>query len=65
MMMRTMKDCLANENHPVSFINDMAGKTIAAASRVSQGEGKVLSANVAAAKMPGQISAKNALANAR
>jgi large subunit ribosomal protein L18 len=50
-----------NENIHVQFIDDVAGKTIAAVSTVSKGETKELSANVAGAKKVGAIAAKNAL----
>ena len=50
-----------NENIHVQFIDDIAGKTIAAISTVSKGEAKDLSANVAGAKKVGAIAAKNAM----
>ena len=50
-----------NENIHVQFIDDVAGKTIAAVSTVSKGETKELSANVAGAKKVGAIAAKNAM----
>ena len=49
------------ENIHVQFIDDVAGKTLVAASTVSKGETKVLSANVAGAKKIGAIAAKSAL----
>ena len=56
-----MAVCFSNENIHVQFIDDVAGKTIAAASTVSKGEAKELSANVDGAKKIGLIAAKNAL----
>ena len=53
--------CFTNENIHVQFIDDIAGKTIAAASTVSKGESKDLSANVDGAKKIGAIAAKNAI----
>ena len=50
-----------NENIHVQFIDDVAGKTLAAASTVSKGEAKELSANMAGAKKVGAIAAKSAL----
>jgi large subunit ribosomal protein L18 len=50
-----------SENIHVQFIDDVAGKTLAAASTVSKGEAKDLSANVAGAKKIGAIAAKNAM----
>ena len=50
-----------NENIHVQFIDDVAGKTLAATSTVSKGETKELSANLAGAKKLGAIAAKNAL----
>lgn len=50
-----------NENIHVQFIDDIAGKTLAAASTVSKGEARELSANVAGAKKIGALAAKNAL----
>jgi large subunit ribosomal protein L18 len=50
-----------NENIHVQFIDDIAGKTIAAASTVSKGEAKDLAANVAGAKKIGAIAAKSAM----
>ncbi len=50
-----------NENIHVQFIDDVAGKTLAAASTVSKSEAKELSANMAGAKKLGVIAAKNAL----
>ena len=49
------------ENIHVQFIDDVAGKTLAAASTVSKGETKELSANVAGAKKIGAIAAKYAM----
>ena len=56
-----MAVCFSNENIHVQFIDDVAGKTIAAASTVTKGEAKELSANVDGAKKIGLIAAKNAL----
>ncbi len=50
-----------NENIHVQFIDDVAGKTLAAASTVTKGEAKDLSANMAGAKKVGAIAAKSAL----
>jgi len=50
-----------NENIHVQFIDDTAGRTLAATSTVSKGETKELSANLAGAKKVGAIAAKNAL----
>jgi large subunit ribosomal protein L18 len=50
-----------NENIHVQFIDDVAGRTLAAVSTVSKGEAKELSANTAGAKKVGAIAAKNAL----
>jgi large subunit ribosomal protein L18 len=53
--------CFTNENIHVQFIDDVAGKTIAAASTVSKGEARELSANMAGAKKLGAIAAKSAI----
>jgi len=50
-----------NENIHVQFIDDVAGKTIAATSTVSKGEAKTLSANLEGAKKVGVIAAKAAI----
>ncbi|MEI6076605.1 MAG: 50S ribosomal protein L18 [Verrucomicrobiota bacterium] len=50
-----------NENIHVQFIDDVAGKTIAAMSTVGKGESKAASANVAGAKQVGSLAAKAAL----
>jgi large subunit ribosomal protein L18 len=50
-----------NENIHMQFIDDVAGKTLAAVSTVSKGEAKELSANMAGAKKVGVLSAKSAL----
>jgi large subunit ribosomal protein L18 len=50
-----------NENIHVQFIDDVAGKTIAAVSTVTKGEAKDLSANVAGAKKVGVLAAKAAI----
>ena len=55
-----MAVCFTSENIHVQFIDDVAGKTLAAASTVSKGETKELSANVAGAKKIGAIAAANA-----
>ena len=51
-----------NENIHVQFIDDVAGKTLAAVSTVSKGEAKTCSANVAGAKAVGKLAAAAALA---
>lgn len=56
-----MAVCFTGENIHVQFIDDTAGRTIAAASTVSKGETKELSANVAGAKKLGEIAARSAL----
>ena len=56
-----MAVCFSNENIHVQFIDDDAGKTLAAASTVSKTASKDLSANVQGAKAIGAIAAKNAL----
>jgi large subunit ribosomal protein L18 len=56
-----MSVCFTNENIHVQFIDDVAGKTLAATSTVSKGEAKELSANVTGAKKVGTIAAKAAL----
>jgi large subunit ribosomal protein L18 len=56
-----MAVCFTNENIHVQFIDDDAGKTIAAASTVSKTAPKDASANVKGAKTIGEIAAKNAL----
>jgi large subunit ribosomal protein L18 len=56
-----MSVCFTNENIHVQFIDDVAGKTLAAASTVSKGEANGLSANVAGAKKIGAIAAKSAI----
>jgi len=50
-----------NENIHVQFIDDVAGKTIAATSTVSKGEAKDLAANMTGAKKIGAIAAKSAM----
>ncbi len=49
-----------NENIHVQFIDDVAGRTLAATSTVSKGEAKDLSANVVGAKKVGALAAKAA-----
>jgi large subunit ribosomal protein L18 len=56
-----MAVCFTSENIHVQFVDDTAGVTLAAASTVSKGEAKELSANVAGAKKIGALAAKNAL----
>jgi large subunit ribosomal protein L18 len=56
-----MAVCFTSENIHVQFIDDTAGKTLAAASTVSKTETKELSANVDGAKKIGAIAAKSAL----
>jgi large subunit ribosomal protein L18 len=55
-----MAVCFSSENIHVQFIDDEAGKTLAAASTVSKAS-KDLSANVSGAKTIGTLAAKNAL----
>jgi len=55
-----MAVCFSSENINVQFIDDEAGKTLAAASTVSKAS-KDLSANVNGAKTLGTLAAKNAL----
>jgi len=50
-----------NENIHVQFIDDVAGKTLAATSTVSKSEAKELTANMTGAKKIGALAAKNAL----
>lgn len=57
-----MSVCFTNENIHIQFIDDIAGKTLVAASTVSKGETKELSANVNGAKKMGEIAAKAAIA---
>jgi large subunit ribosomal protein L18 len=56
-----MAVCFTNENIHVQFIDDDAGKTIAAASTVSKTVAKDVAANVKGAKTIGELAAKNAL----
>jgi large subunit ribosomal protein L18 len=56
-----MAVCFTNENIHVQFIDDDAGKTIAAASTVSKTVPKETAANVKGAKTIGELAAKNAL----
>jgi large subunit ribosomal protein L18 len=56
-----MAVCFTNENIHVQFIDDDAGKTLAAASTVSKSAPKDLAANVKSAKTVGELAAKNAL----
>ena len=50
-----------NENIHVQFIDDVAGKTLAAASTVSKGDARSWSANMAGAKKLGALAAKYAM----
>jgi large subunit ribosomal protein L18 len=50
-----------NENIHVQFIDDVAGKTLVAASTVTKGEPKDWSANMDGAKKMGAFAAKNAI----
>ena len=50
-----------NENIHVQFIDDVAGKTIAATSTVTKGKERALSANMEGAKQVGVIAAKAAI----
>ena len=52
-----MSVCFSNKNIHVQFIDDVAGKTIAATSTVGKGEAKDLSANMTGAKKIGAIAA--------
>ena len=56
-----MAVCFTNENIHVQFIDDAAGKTLAAASTVGKSAPKDLSANVNGAKTLGALAAKKAL----
>lgn len=56
-----MSVCFTNENIHVQFIDDDAGKTLAAISTVGKSEAKELSANVNGAKAIGTLAAKNAI----
>ncbi|HEX9048063.1 MAG TPA: 50S ribosomal protein L18 [Verrucomicrobiae bacterium] len=56
-----MAVCFTSENIHVQFIDDVAGKTLAAVSTVGKGEAKDASANVAGAKKVGALAAKAAL----
>ncbi len=56
-----MAVCFTNENIHVQFIDDDAGKTIAAASTVSKTAPKDAAANVKGAKTIGSLAAKKAL----
>ena len=56
-----MSVCFTNENIHVQFIDDVAGKTIAATSTVTKGKVRELSANVDGAKQVGAIAAKAAI----
>ena len=50
-----------NENIHVQFIDDVAGKTLAAVSTVGKSEAKELSANMTGAKKVGSLAAKAAI----
>jgi large subunit ribosomal protein L18 len=56
-----MAVCFSNENIHVQFIDDDAGKTLAAASTVSKTAPKDAAANVKGAKTIGALAAKNAI----
>jgi large subunit ribosomal protein L18 len=56
-----MAVCFSNENIHVQFIDDDAGKTLAAASTVSKNVAKDVAANVKGAKTIGALAAKNAI----
>jgi large subunit ribosomal protein L18 len=57
-----MAVCFTNENIHVQFVDDEAGKTLAAVSTVGKNSAaKDLSANVDGAKKVGELAAKNAL----
>ena len=56
-----MAVCFTNENIHVQFIDDDAGKTLAAASTVSKTVAKDVAANVKGAKTIGALAAKNAI----
>jgi len=56
-----MAVCFTNENIHVQFIDDDAGKTLAAASTVSKAVAKDVAANVKGAKTIGTLAAKQAL----
>ena len=57
-----MSVCFSCENIHVQFIDDIAGKTLAAVSTVSKGDAKNFSANVAGAKAVGKLAADAAIA---
>jgi large subunit ribosomal protein L18 len=56
-----MSVCFTNENIHVQFIDDVAGKTLVAASTVCKGEAKAWAANLTGAKKIGAMAAKSAL----
>jgi large subunit ribosomal protein L18 len=56
-----MAVCFSNENIHVQFIDDDAGKTLAAVSTVSKTVAKDVAANVKGAKTIGALAAKNAM----
>ena len=56
-----MAVCFTNENIHVQFIDDDAGRTLAAASTVSKSVPKDVAANVKGAKTIGELAAKQAL----
>jgi large subunit ribosomal protein L18 len=56
-----MAVCFTSENIHVQFIDDTVGKTLAAASTVTKGKDRELSANVDGAKKIGALAAKNAI----
>ena len=55
-----MAVCFTNKNIHVQFIDDLAGKTLAAASSVSKGADKALKANVTSAQSVGKSAAEAA-----
>jgi large subunit ribosomal protein L18 len=57
-----MSVCFSNENIHVQFIDDLAGKTLAAVSTVSKTAAKDYSANVNGAKAVGKLAAAAAMA---
>jgi large subunit ribosomal protein L18 len=56
-----MAVCFTNENIHVQFIDDEAGRTLAAVSTVGKSAPKDASANVSGAKTVGALAARNAL----
>ena len=56
-----MSVCFSNRNIHVQFIDDAAGKTVAAASTVTKAEGRKAAANAASAKQLGAVAAQAAI----